>query len=67
MVETFIYMYSVMPGMFPYLIFRFKVAMAANSKMAAIGLRLNEIATAEESTYQEVSIFDNQYQISIKT
>ena len=37
--KTLIYMYSVMPGMFLSLIFRFKAAMAANSKMAAIGLR----------------------------
>ena len=32
-------MHTVMPGMFPSLIFRFKVAMAANSKMGAILLR----------------------------
>ena len=32
-------MYSVMPGMFPSQIFRFKTAMAAYSKMAAIGVR----------------------------
>ena len=39
MEEFFIYMNSVMSGMFPSLFFRFKTAMAANSKMAAIGLR----------------------------
>ena len=32
-------MYSVMPGRFPSLIFRVKVAMATNFKIAAIGLR----------------------------
>ena len=36
--KKLIYMYSVMRGMFPSqsVIFRFKVAMAANYKMAAI-------------------------------
>ena len=36
MVEKLIYMYSVIPGMVLSLIFGFKVAMAAYSKMAAI-------------------------------
>ena len=33
--KNVIYMYSEMPGVIPSLIFRFKVAMAANYEMAA--------------------------------